>query len=100
MLVVAVLWAAPSIALAGGTKPTYTPAQAIAVMASDPTVGAIRASHPRSFFEASFVAADRTWRVRLVGGPKGHPVLASFAIVDGLGTVLTRSIRTAPGRRT
>jgi hypothetical protein len=98
VLVVAVLWAAPSMALAGqSSKPAYTPAQAIAIMSSDPTVGAIRASHPRSFFEASFVAADRTWRVRLVGGPKGHPVLASFAIVDGLGTVLTRSITGSPG---
>jgi Glycosyltransferase family 87 len=98
VVIAAALLAAPPAALAAqSAKPTYTPAQAIAVMASDPSIGALRASHPRSFFEASFVAADRTWRVRLISSAKDHKVLASFAIVDGLGTVLTRSITGSVG---
>jgi Glycosyltransferase family 87 len=77
-------------------KPAFTPAQAIGIAASDPAIGPIRDSHPGSRFVATFVAADRTWRVRLVAR-SGHPVLASFAIVDGLGSVLTRSITASPG---
>ena len=91
---VALLTAPPALAADASKKPTFTPAQAISIAASDPAIGPLRARYPDSSFTATFVPSDRTWRVRLVGR-KGHPVLASFTIVDGLGSVLTRSVRTA-----
>ncbi|MGN6380937.1 MAG: glycosyltransferase 87 family protein [Gaiellales bacterium] len=93
LLAAAVLLAAPASA-ATAPQPKFTPAQAIAIAASDPAIGPLRTRYPESSFTARFVPADRTWRVRLVGRG-GHPVLASFAIVDGLGTVLTRSVSSA-----
>jgi len=98
LLIAAILVAVPQAALAAGRPgPAYTPAQAIAVMASDPTVGALRSNHPGSYFQATFETSDRTWRVRLIASTKTHRVLATFAIVDGLGTVLTRSITGSVG---
>jgi hypothetical protein len=69
----------------------FTPAQAIAVAASDPVMGPLQRAHPGAYYTAVFDQAKRTWQIRLVAA-HGHPVLASFSVLDGVGTVLARAI--------
>ena len=76
--------------------PSFTPGRAISIAASNPSVGPLEARYPRAIFTAVYRPSNRTWRVRLAA-PSGHPVYASFTIVDGIGSVVSQSINRTPG---
>jgi Glycosyltransferase family 87 len=87
---------APSPAAAAPRPATFDAGQAIGIAASDPAIGPIEDHHPGSHFTAVFIPRSRTWQIKLVAA-KGHPVLASFVIADGIGTVLRRDVTGSAG---
>ena len=87
--------AQPPAALAA-PGPSFTPGRAISIAASNPSVGPLEARYPRAIFTAVYRPSNHTWRVRLAA-PSGHPVYASFTILDGIGSVVSQSINRTPG---